>query len=133
MSRTLALIKPDAVKRNIIGNIIAMIEEDGFSIVEMKLMKMSRSLAEEFYSCHVGKPFFEKLINYMTSDRIVALILERDNAVNVYRKLIGATDPKIADAGTIRKKYAIDKSYNSVHGSDSDENANKEILIIFGQ
>ena len=133
MSRTLALIKPDAVKRNIIGNIIAMIEEADFTIIEMKLMKMSRSLAEEFYSCHEGKPFFEKLINYMTSDRIVAIILERDNAVNTYRKLIGATDPKIADAGTIRKKYAIDKSYNSVHGSDSDENANKEILIIFGQ
>ncbi len=132
MNQTLALIKPDAVERNIIGKIISLIETDGFIIKDMKLIKMSRSIAEEFYSCHKDKSFFEKLINYMTSGETVALILERENAVENYRLLIGATDPQIAEEGTIRKQYAIDKSYNSVHGSDSNENAKREISIIFG-
>ena len=132
MSQTLALIKPDAVERNIIGKIISLIENDGFIIKDIKLIKMSRSIAEEFYSCHKGKSFFEKLINYMTSGETVALVLERENAVENYRLLIGATDPQTAQDGTIRKLYAIDKSYNSVHGSDSNENAKREISIIFG-
>ena len=132
MSQTLALIKPDAVERNIIGKIISLIENDGFIIKDMKLIKMSRSLAEEFYSCHKDKSFFEKLINYMTSGETIALVLERENAIENYRSLIGATDPQTAEEGTIRKLYAIDKSYNSVHGSDSNENAKREISIIFG-
>ena len=132
MNRTLALIKPDAVERNLIGNIITVIENDGFTIKDMKLMKMTVPVAKKFYACHEGKPFFEKLIKYMTSGKIVALVLEKNDAVTSYRDLIGSTDPQTANEGTIRKLYAIDKSYNSVHGSDSDENASKEISIIFG-
>ena len=132
VSKTLALIKPDAVERNIIGNIITMIEKDGFIIKDIKLVKMSQTLAEDFYLCHKGKPFFEKLIDYMTSGEIIALVLDKADAVDSYRKLIGATDPSKADDGTIRKLFAIDKSKNSVHGSDSDENAEREISIIFG-
>jgi nucleoside-diphosphate kinase len=132
MEKTLALIKPDAVQRNIIGMIIAMIENDGFVIKKMKLMKMSEELAKKFYAVHDGKEFFNKLITYMTSGDIVALVLEKENAILSYRKLIGSTDPKTADDNTIRKLYAIDKSFNSVHGSDSAINAKNEISIIFG-
>tara|TARA_B100000282_G_C31445778_1_gene360098 strand:- start:122 stop:523 length:402 start_codon:yes stop_codon:yes gene_type:complete len=131
MNQTLALIKPDAVERNLIGNIITIIETNQFIIKDIKLMKMTVETAEEFYSCHRGKPFFNKLINYMTSGEIVALLLEKDDAVLSYRNLIGSTDPETAEEGTIRKLYAIDKSHNSVHGSDSDDNAQREISIIF--
>ena len=131
MKRTLALIKPDAVDRNIIGDIIAIIEKNGFIVRDMKFMKMSRSLAERFYDVHVEKSFYDKLITYMTSGNIIALILEKDNAVKLFRDLIGSTDPELAEEGTIRKLYAVDKSFNSVHGSDSDSNAEREIAIIF--
>tara|TARA_B100001113_G_C20564969_1_gene386355 strand:+ start:101 stop:502 length:402 start_codon:yes stop_codon:yes gene_type:complete len=133
MEETLALIKPDAVERNIIGNILSLIEGDGFIIKKMKMMKMSNEVAKSFYSVHAEKPFYDKLVEYMTSGNIVALVLERDNAVSAYRKLIGATNPKEAEDNTIRKKYAIDQSYNSVHGSDSIENAKNEISIIFNE
>jgi len=133
MEETLALIKPDAVERNIIGNILSLIEGDGFIIKKMKMMKMSSEVAKSFYSVHAEKPFYDKLVEYMTSGNIVALVLERDNAVSAYRKLIGATNPKEAEDNTIRKKYAIDQSYNSVHGSDSIENAKNEISIIFNE
>ena len=131
MNRTLALIKPDAVDRNISGEIIALIEQKGFTIRDMKFMKMSQSIAEKFYEAHKEKSFYDKLITYMTSGNIIALILEKDNAVKLFRNLIGSTDPQLADEGTIRKLYAIDKSFNSVHGSDSDANAEREISIIF--
>ena len=131
MNRTLALIKPDAVDRNIIGKIILLIEQNGFIVRDMKFMKMSRSLAERFYDVHVEKSFYDKLITYMTSGNIIALILEKDNAVKLFRDLIGSTDPELAEEGTIRKLYAVDKSFNSVHGSDSDSNAEREIAIIF--
>ena len=133
MEETLALIKPDAVERNIIGNILSLIEGDGFIIKKMKMMKMSNEVAKSFYSVHAEKPFYEKLVEYMTSGNIVALVLERDNAVSAYRKLIGATNPKEAEDNTIRKKYAIDQSYNSVHGSDYIDNAKNEISIIFNE
>ena len=133
MEETLALIKPDAVKRNIIGNILLLIEEDGFIIKKMKMMKMTDEVAKSFYSIHADKPFYSKLIEYMTSGNIVALVLERDNAVSAYRRLIGATNPNDAEDNTIRKKYAIDQSYNSVHGSDSIDNAKNEISIIFNE
>lgn len=132
MSLTLALIKPDAVQRNLIGNIITLIEKNDFVIKDIKLMKMSKKIAQEFYSCHKEKSFYGNLITYMTSGEIVALILEKHNAVTSYRDLIGSTDPKNAKDGTIRQLYALDKSHNSVHGSDSDENASREITIIFG-
>ena len=131
MSKTLALIKPDAVNRNIIGEIISLIEKNGFVIIDMKFMKMSQSIAEKFYDVHIGKSFYDKLITYMTSGNIVALVLEKENAVNLFRDLIGSTDPELAKEGTIRKLYAIDKSFNSIHGSDSDANAEREISIIF--
>ncbi len=131
MEETLALIKPDAVERNIIGKILLLIEEDGFKIKKMKMMHMSTEVAKKFYLVHSDKPFYEKLIEYMTSGNIVALVLERDNAVLAYRKLIGATNPEQAEDNTIRKLYAIDQSYNSVHGSDSVDNAKNEISIIF--
>ena len=131
MEETLALIKPDAVERNIIGNILSLIEGDGFIIKKMKMMKMSEEVAKSFYSVHANKPFYKKLIEYMTSGNIVALVLEKDDAVLAYRKLIGATNPEDAEDNTIRKLYAIDQSYNSVHGSDSIENAKSEISIIF--
>ena len=131
MSRTLALIKPDAVDRNIIGDIIAIIEKNGFIVKDIKFMKMSKSIAEEFYESHIDKSFYDKLVTYMTSGNIIALILEKDNAVKLFRDLIGSTDPELAKEGTIRKLYAIDKSFNSVHGSDSDANAEREISIIF--
>lgn len=132
MEQTLALIKPDAVERNLIGKILAMIEYDNFRIKHMKLTKMSVPLAETFYSIHKGKSFFDKLIKYMTSGNVVALILEKENAVASFRKLVGTTDPNTADDNTIRKLYALDKSFNSVHGSDSIENAKIEMSIIFG-
>ena len=131
MEQTLALIKPDAVERNLIGKILVMIEDDNFKIKHMKLIQMSEQLAKTFYSIHEGKPFYDKLIKYITSGSIVALVLEKENAVASYRQLIGATDPTKAEDNTIRKLYALDKSYNSVHGSDSLENAELEISIIF--
>ena len=131
MKRTLALIKPDAVDRNIIGDIIAIIEKNDFIVKDIKFMKMSQSIAREFYEAHVEKSFYDKLVTYMTSGNIIALILEKDNAVKLFRDLIGSTDPQLAEEGTIRKLYAIDKSFNSIHGSDSDANAEREISIIF--
>ena len=133
MEETLALIKPDAVKRNIIGNIILLIEKDGFIIKKMKMMKMSEEIAKQFYSVHSEKPFYTKLIEYMTSGNIVALVLEKDNAVIAYRQLIGSTNPEDAEENTIRKLYAIDQSHNSVHGSDSVDNAINEISLIFNE
>jgi len=132
MEQTLALIKPDAVERNLIGKILAMIEYDNFRIKHMKLTKMSEPLAETFYSIHKGKSFFDKLIKYMTSGSVVALVLEKKNAVVSFRQLVGTTDPNTAADNTIRKLYAIDKSFNSVHGSDSIKNAKIEMSIIFG-
>ena len=132
MEQTLALIKPDAVERNIIGKILVMIENDNFKITHMKLTQMSEQLAKTFYAIHEGKPFYDKLIKYMTSGSIIALVLEKENAVASYRQLIGATDPTKAENNTIRKLYTLDKSFNSVHGSDSVENAKLEISIIFG-
>ena len=132
MEQTLALIKPNAVERNLIGKILAMIEHDNFTIKHMKLTNMSKSVAKTFYSIHEGKSFFDKLIKYMTSGSVVALILEKENAVASFRKLVGTTDPNTAADNTIRKLYALDKSFNSVHGSDSIENAKIEMSIIFG-
>ena len=132
MEQTLALIKPDAVERNIIGKILAMIENDNFKIRQMKLTQMSEQLAKTFYAIHEGKSFYDKLIKYMTSGSIIALVLEKENAVASFRQLVGTTDPNTAADNTIRKLYAIDKSFNSVHGSDSIKNAKIEMSIIFG-
>jgi nucleoside-diphosphate kinase len=130
-TRTFTMIKPDAVEAENTGNIIKMITEAGFSIKAMKLTRLNQSEAETFYAVHKERPFFGELVEYMTSGPIVAAILEKDNAVEDFRKLIGATDPAEAADGTIRKLYAESKAKNAVHGSDSDENAEIESNFHF--
>ena len=124
--RTFTMIKPDAVESGNIGNILQMISNAGFSIKAMKLTKLSEERAKAFYAVHAERPFYGELVDYMSSGPIVAAILEKDNAVEDFRTLIGSTDPAEAAEGTIRKKYAESKGRNAVHGSDSDENAQIE-------
>ncbi len=128
---TLTMIKPEAVAKNYIGSILNMINEAGFKIAAMKLTKLSTRQAEAFYAVHSDKPFYADLVNFMSSGPIVAAILEKDNAVEEFRKLIGATNPENAEEGTIRKKYAESLQKNAVHGSDSDENARVEADFFF--
>ena len=128
---TLTIIKPDAVRKNSIGGILQMINEAGFRIIAMKYTKLSKEKAGEFYAVHKERPFYGELVDFMSSGPIVAAILEKDNAVEDFRKLIGATDPSKAEEGTIRKKYASSIGENAVHGSDSDENANIEGAFFF--
>ena len=122
-NRTFTMIKPDAVESNNIGNITQMISDAGFSIKAMKLTKLSKVQAQKFYAVHEERPFYDELVEYMTSGPIIAAILEKENAVTDFRNLIGSTDPSEAEDGTIRKKYAESKGRNAIHGSDSDENA----------
>jgi len=122
-NRTFTMIKPDAVKAGNIGNILQMINEAGFRIVAMKYLQISKQQAEIFYEVHAARPFYGELTEFMSSGPIVAAILEKENAVADFRKLIGATNPAQAEEGTIRKKYAASVGENAVHGSDSDENA----------
>ncbi|MFA7448241.1 MAG: nucleoside-diphosphate kinase [Weeksellaceae bacterium] len=128
---TLTMIKPDAVKNGHIGNILADITNAGFKINAMKLTQLTRRDAESFYEVHKERPFFNDLVEFMTSGPIVAAVLEKDNAVEDFRKLIGATNPKEATEGTIRQKYAESIEANAVHGSDSDENAQIEASFHF--
>jgi len=132
-NRTFTMIKPDAVRKNSIGGILKMINEAGFKIVAMKFTKLSSEKAGEFYAVHSERPFYGELVEFMSSGAIVAAILEKDNAVEDFRKLIGATDPSKADEGTIRKIYASSIGENAVHGSDSDENANIECDFHFSK
>jgi len=120
---TFTMIKPDAVEAGNIGNILQMIEEGGFVIKAMKYTKLSSEKAGEFYEVHKERPFYGELVEFMSRGPIVAAILEKENAVEDFRKLIGSTNPAEADEGTIRKKYATSIGENAVHGSDSDENA----------
>ncbi len=122
-NRTFTMIKPDAVQNGHMGNIINDILEAGFTIRAMKYTKLSTNQAKEFYEVHAERPFYGELVEYMTSGTIVAAILEKENAVQSFRDLIGSTDPAEAAEGTIRKNYAESKAKNAVHGSDSDENA----------
>jgi len=122
-NQTFTMIKPIAVKKNNIGPILHMINESGFTIKAMKFTHLTKKQAMEFYGVHEGKSFFEDLTSFMSSGPIVAAILEKENAVEDYRNLIGATDPAKAAEGTIRKLFAESMSHNAVHGSDSDENA----------
>ena len=125
------MIKPDAVERGLIGKILADIIDAGFQIIELKMVKLSLNDAKRFYKVHQDRPFFNDLTAYMSRSTIVAAVLLKENAVNDFRKLIGSTDPFDADEGTIRKKYAISKGENSVHGSDSNENAEIESNFHF--
>ena len=132
-NRTFTMIKPDAVESNNIGNIIQMISDAGFTIKAMKFTKLSREQAKNFYEVHKERPFYGELVEYITSGPVVAAILEKENAVSDFRKLIGSTDPSEAEEGTIRKKYAESKGRNAVHGSDSDENAKIESNFHFSE
>ena len=133
MRRTFSIIKPDATKRNITGAINKIIEESGLTIISQKRVKLSREKAEGFYSIHKDKPFFKDLIDYMTSGPVVIQVLEGENAVENYRKIMGATNPENAEKGTIRKEFALNIQENSVHGSDSIENAKIEIAYFFDE
>ncbi|GAB4124765.1 MAG: nucleoside-diphosphate kinase [Raineya sp.] len=127
------MIKPDAVQAGNTGAILAMIEKAGFRIVAMRMTKLSKARAGQFYEVHKERPFYEDLCNYMSSGHIVALILEKENAVADFRKLIGATDPAKAEEGTIRRMFAKSIEANAIHGSDSDENAAIEGSFFFSK
>ena len=128
---TFSIIKPNAVRTGKTGPILAMINEGGFEIAALRMIKMTLSQAESFYEVHKGRPFFEGLVEFMTSGPVVVMILRHENAVNEFRKLIGATDPAKAEPGTIRKVFAVSVQMNAVHGSDSDENALREASFFF--
>jgi nucleoside-diphosphate kinase len=131
MERSLVLIKPDAMNRNLSGAILACFEQRGLKTVGLKMLHMDEALAKRHYAVHEGKPFFADLIKYITSTPIVAIVFEGDNAIELIRKTMGATDPKKADKGTIRADFGLDIQNNAVHGSDSPENAVKEIKLFF--
>ena len=131
MSRTFSIIKPDATKRNLTGSINQIIENNNLRIIAQKRIKLSINEAQNFYSVHKDKPFFNDLIEYMTSEPVVVQVLQGDNAVTKYRDVMGSTNPENAEPGTIRKEFALNIQENSVHGSDSEENAKKEILFFF--
>jgi nucleoside-diphosphate kinase len=131
MERTLILVKPDAMERNLGGAILARLEAAGLKIVALKMLHVDESLANKHYAVHAGKPFFKDLIAYITSYPIIAAVFEGQNVIEVARKTMGATDPKKAEAGTIRKDFGLDIQRNSVHGSDSLENAAIEINLYF--
>jgi nucleoside-diphosphate kinase len=132
-NRTLAIIKPDAVRRGLVGQIITKITEAGFKIKALKMVRLTVDSAGGFYEVHKERPFYSSLVEFMTSGPCVPIALEKENAVADFRKLIGATDPAQADEGTIRKMFAESKSENVVHGSDSDENAAIEISHFFSR
>lgn len=129
--QTLAIIKPDATARNIVGRIITRIEEEGFSVRAMKRLRLTKREAQGFYAVHRERPFFESLTDFMSTGAVVVLCLEREDAVAKWREVMGATNPAEAAEGTIRKLYAIDIEKNSVHGSDSAQNAKTEISFFF--
>ena len=131
MQKTFSIIKPDATKRNITGSINKIIESSGLKIIAQKRIKLSLDQAKEFYSVHSDKPFFSDLIEYMTSEPVVVQILQGDDAVTKYRQVMGSTNPEEASDGTIRKIHALNIQENSVHGSDSKENADIEISFFF--
>ncbi len=131
--RTFTIIKPDSVRKGNFGKIISRIESEGFRVLGVKKIALSQRTAEAFYSVHRERPFFGNLVEYMTSGPVYAVALEGDGAVANLRKLMGATDPTKADAGTIRKEFGESIEQNAIHGSDSDENANLEIAFFFAE
>ncbi len=128
---TFSIIKPNAIRTGKTGPILGMINEGGFEISAIKMVQMTIQQAESFYEVHTGKPFFQELVEFMTSGPVVVMILKHDNAVEEFRKLIGATDPNKAEQGTIRRTFAVSVKMNAVHGSDSDENAIREANFFF--
>ena len=131
--QTLSIIKPDATLRNITGQVNSIIEKSGLKIIGQKRIKLTKEIASKFYEVHKDRPFFQDLVSFMISGPVVVQVLQGDNAVSVYRKVMGATNPEEAEAGTIRKQFALSIEANSVHGSDSIENAQKEISFFFSE
>jgi nucleoside-diphosphate kinase len=133
VERTLAILKPDCVRRNLAGQVLARIEKAGFRILGMKMVKLTAETGSGFYAVHRGRPFFDDLVAFMSSGKCVPIALEKENAVADFRMLIGATDPKDAAPGTIRRDFAASKGENIVHGSDSPENGKLEIAFFFSE
>ena len=133
MQRSLVLIKPDALQRGLAGNIISRLEGQGLKLVALKMLHLSKALAQQHYAIHRDKPFFDSLVDYISSAPIIAAIFEGDEAVELIRKVMGATDPAKAAPGTIRGDLGLDIEHNSVHGSDSVETAGEEIKLFFSQ
>ena len=132
MEQTLFLIKPDAIERNLVGKIISRVEEAGLKILDMKMIFFSKEMTERFYGEHKGEEFYNRLINYMADKNVVALKLEGLDAIETLRNLVGATDPKEAKKNTIRADYGLGTPQNSVHASDSEKSAKREIDFFFG-
>ncbi|GAB6036369.1 nucleoside-diphosphate kinase [Fundidesulfovibrio butyratiphilus] len=133
MQRTLCLVKPDAVNRNLVGRILSMIEAGGLRIIALKRVRLTLAQARGFYQVHAERPFFDELTRYMCSGPLVAAVLEGENAIADYRALMGATDPAEAAEGTIRKRFALNKEQNAAHGSDAPETAAFEIGYFFNR
>ena len=131
IEQTLIIVKPDAVKRNLVEEILSRFEKKGFIILKQKTLNFTTKMANEFYSAHSAKPFFDELVSFITSGEVVATIIERDNAVNLTREIIGNTNPKEASSGTIRGDFGINITENSIHASDSNESFDKEVNVIF--
>ena len=133
IQRTLSIIKPDATRRNIIGKIVSKLEASGLKVIAQKKIQLTKTQAKDFYIVHQDRPFYNDLVNFMISGPVVVQVLEGENAVQKNRNVMGATNPKEADEGTIRKEYAESLEANSVHGSDSEENAETEISFFFSK
>jgi nucleoside-diphosphate kinase len=133
MTRTLAILKPDCVKRNLVGEVITRIQQANFRIIGMKMVRLTRETAGQFYGIHKERSFYTELIQFMTSGPSIAVVLEKENASAAFRKLIGATDPREAVPGTIRRDFAGSKRENIVHGSENAEHAAKEIAFFFSE
>ena len=129
--QTLIIVKPDGVKRNLVEEILSRFEKKGFTISKQKMLNFTLEMAEQFYSAHNSKPFFDELVSFITSGDVVAAIIERDNAVSLTREIIGNTNPKEASAGTIRGDFGISITENSIHASDSRESFDKEVNVVF--
>ena len=133
IEQTLSIIKPDATSRNITGQVNSIIENSGLKIIGQKRIKLTKEMAGKFYGVHKKRPFFEDLVSFMVSGPVIVQVLQGENAVALYRKVMGATNPQEAEVGTIRKEFALSIEANSVHGSDSIENAKKEISFFFSE
>ena len=133
IEQTLSIIKPDATSRNITGQVNSIIEKSGLKIIGQKRIKLTKETAGKFYEVHKERPFFKELVSFMVSGPVIVQVLQGENAVALYRKVMGATNPQEAEVGTIRKEFALSIEANSVHGSDSIENAKKEISFFFSE
>lgn len=129
--KTLGIIKPDGVERNLIGSVLSRVEKAGLKVIGLKLMKLDQAKAEGFYAVHKERPFFDSLVGYMTSGPVVVFVMQGENAIKKWRELMGATNPEEANPGTIRKDFAVDIEKNTVHGSDAPETAQNEVTYFF--